>query len=102
MRCPGPRRARTTAYDRNACDCVESARLYMCTGGLCLQGTIPMIARSALWIALCAAACGTSNDEAPAAWSTVFGALDRVALSVWSSHPDDVYIVGGGLDAPGV
>ncbi|HSS03022.1 MAG TPA: hypothetical protein VLM79_38435 [Kofleriaceae bacterium] len=68
-----------------------------------------MIARGALCMAVCttacatacAAACATSNDDAPAAWSTVFSELDRVALSVWSGHPDDVYIVGGGLGASG-
>ncbi len=45
-------------------------------------------------------ACASPNE--PTEWSTVFHDLDRVALSVASPSPDDVYIVGGGVGAPGV
>jgi hypothetical protein len=49
----------------------------------------------------CVAACSSSSEDV-ASWSTIFSDLDRVALSAWSERSDDVYIVGGGLDAPGL
>src|SRR5262245_1918370 len=61
-----------------------------------------VIARRLVCIAVFASACASPTADAPASWSTVFADLDRVALSVWSDRPDDVFIVGGGLDVPGV
>ena len=58
-----------------------------------------MTARVA-YACLLASACSASDAEPQ--WSTVFGELDRVALSVWSNDASDVYIVGGGLASPGV
>lgn len=56
-----------------------------------------MIARVALVVL--ASACSASPE---AEWSTVFGDLDRVPLSIWSDRADEVYLVGGGLGTPGL
>jgi hypothetical protein len=79
----------------------RSARWSVRAGGRRHHGGLLVIARWSACIALLTSACGSADDASPA-WSTVFAQLDRVALSVWSGRPDDLYIVGGGLGAPGV